>query len=189
MRHLLIFLTVLLMAAAVPAVSAQEEPEPDPGPNAASVLPDPTIFGTGWVQAEVISPDVVDRYYFEMSPDVFREGAAGIYVGPNGARAIVVNLLLTDNRVAIRTSWEDTSELLSGLGRRIDEDYERVRELEIRNPPEGCLGAKYMEGVEQNYRFPAGGTLCAADDDSLLSVFVFGEMDGKMGGGCLGRCD
>lgn len=180
MRKFIFALMCLIVVSGASGVVAQDE-EPDPGSTAASMLPEASLFGSGWTQAEVISPDIVDRYYFEMSPDVFREGAAGIYVGPNGSRAIVVNLLLTDNRVAIRISWEDAGEMLSGLGRRIDEDYERARELEVVAPPEGCLEAKRIEGVEQNFRFPAGGTLCAADDDSLLLVFIFGTVNDLTG--------
>jgi len=177
MRTLLFVLASLLVLISAPVVTAQDEEEPDPGANAASTLPEASLFGSGWTQSEVISPDIVARYYFEMSPDVFREGAVGVYVGPNGSRAIVANLLLTDNRVAVRTSWEAAGELLSGLGGRIDEDYERARALEVMDPPIGCLEAKRMEGVEQNYRLPAGGTLCAADDDSLLLVFIFGTVN------------
>src|SRR5262245_54494923 len=89
-----------------------QEPTPEPGPNAAKMLPDAKAFGDGWLLSQTVSPDLLARYSFEMSPDVFREGAAGIYVGPQGSRIVIISMLITENRVAIRKSWEDATELL-----------------------------------------------------------------------------
>jgi hypothetical protein len=162
-------------------VAASQEEEPEPGTNAAADLPDATVFGTGWVQDEVISPDAIEQYGFAMSPDVFREGAAGIYLGPEGSRALVVRFLLTDNRVAIRTSWDDAGELLESLTLFVSTDYERDQQLETLPPPEGCLEARRVEGSERVFRLPAGATLCAADDDSLFMVIIYGEVNGASG--------
>src|SRR5215218_3739289 len=98
-KVLLVLLLTLAMVAAAPA-SAQE-PTPEPGPDAAKMLPDAPAFGDGWLLDQTVNPDLLARYSFEMTPDVFREGAAGIYVGPNGSRIVVVSLLITENRVAI----------------------------------------------------------------------------------------
>jgi hypothetical protein len=94
----------LFFAVSSLSVAAQED-EPEPGPTASQELPAADMFGTGWVQSEVVSPDSLEQYGFTMSPDVFREGAAGIYLGPEGNRALVVRFLLTDKWVAIRQSW------------------------------------------------------------------------------------
>lgn len=155
--------------------------EPEPGTKAAADLPKATVFGDGWVQDEVISPDAIDRNSFTMSPDVFREGAAGIYLGPDGARALVVRFLLTDNRVAIRNSWEDAGELLRNMTLFLATDYERDQQLETLAPPDGCLEAKRVEGTERVFRLPAGATICAADDESLFMVVVYGPVNGATG--------
>lgn len=173
-RVLIVIVSALLLVD-VPFVLAQDDEEPDPGANAAAGLPAATVFGEGWTQAEIISPDSIERYGFTMSPDVFREGAAGIYLGPNGGRMLVVNLLVSDNRVAIRASWDDASDLLGSLTRPFETDYSRDQALETMAPPEGCLEAKRAEGRESVYRLPAGATLCAADDETLMLVVVYGS--------------
>ena len=80
-------LTVLLLAiAALPVLPAHaQEPTPEPGPQASRLLPDATALGEDWSRTEIVSPDLLARYSFEMTPDVFREGAAGIYVGQDGS--------------------------------------------------------------------------------------------------------
>ena len=103
----LVGLLVVLMLTVAPARA--QEPTPEPGPNAAMLLPEAGAFGDGWSLFETVNPDLLARYSFEMTPDVFREGAAGIYVGPNGSRIVIVSLLITQNRVAIRQSWEDAT--------------------------------------------------------------------------------
>jgi hypothetical protein len=180
MRHVLsTFMAAFLLLSAAPTYAQDEEPEA--GTNAAQDLPDAAVLGSEWVLAEVISPDSIERYGFTMSPDVFREGAAGIYLGPAGSRALIVRFLLTDNRVAIRRSWDDAGELLHTLGYSMSTDYSRDQELETMAPPDGCLEAKRVEGVEKVFRLPAGATLCAGDDDSLFLVVIYGEVNGLTG--------
>src|SRR5690606_14806564 len=118
---------------------------------------------------------------FTMSPDVFREGAAGIYLGPDGQRALVVRFLLTDNRVAIRQSWTDASDLMDSLSFYITTDYERDQQIKTMEAPTGCIEAVRIEGTERVFRLPVGGTLCAADDDSLFMVLIYGEVNGLSG--------
>lgn len=180
LRRSLVVLTALLLAAAAmpaappaPTVSAQEE-TPEPGPDAAASLPDPAVLGAGWSLADTVSPDIIARYNFTMSPDVFREGAAGTYLGPGGARVVIVTLLLTDNRVAIRKSWEDATALLDAIAYRVSTDYERNEQLEQMDPPAACVEAKRAEGVEQIYLVPFGATMCAIDPDVVVIVAVSG---------------
>jgi hypothetical protein len=167
-------LAALLLTLAVMPVAAQDE-TPEPGPAAAGFLPEASIFGDGWAQSQVVSPDILARYSFTMSPDVFREGAAGIYLGPGGSRAIVVTLLLTDNRVAIRKSWEDATDLLQSMSYSVSTDYERDGQLETMEPPTPCVEAKRVEGTEQHYLVPYGATMCAVDPDIVAIVAVSGD--------------
>lgn len=177
----MLLLMAIGMVASSASVAAQATEEPAPGATAASTLPSAKIFGDGWSQSDVISPDAIMQYDFKMSPDVFREGAAGIYAGPKGSRAIVVNLLLTSNRVAIRKSWEDASALMDAINRPVVSDYERDKALELMPSPQGCLEAKRAEGVENVFRFASGSTLCAASDDSVLLVTVYGPVNNQTG--------
>lgn len=181
MRTVLSCILTVLVAMTWSTAAVQDEPEPDPGATAATILLDASTFGNGWVLTEVISPDSIERYGFTMSPDVFSEGAAGIYVGPEGARVLIVNLLLTDSRVAIRRSWEDSIELMDAITWTLDTDYTRDQQLETMAPPEGCLESKRAEGKERTFRIPAGATLCAADDESVLLVLAFGTVNGQTG--------
>jgi len=181
MRTIVLFMLVGMLALGPVRTMAQTEDDPEPGTAAAAILPKASIFGKDWFQANVISPDVIQEYGFTMSPDVFKEGAAGIYLGPDGTRAIVVSFVLTDNRIAIRRSWEDASSLMDVINYPVSTDYERDQELEAVAAPEGCLEAKRVEGVEKTFQLPAGSTLCAIDDDSLVLAVVFGEVDGKVG--------
>ncbi len=177
-RVLLVVMSLALMSSQV--VFAQDE-TPEPGPGAASQLPAAALLGEGWSQYDVVSPDVLARYSFEMTPDVFSEGAAGLYAGPNGARVVLVNLVVTDSRVAIRASWEDATELLDGMTRGADYDFRRVDDLGAMAPPPSCVEAKRFEGVENTYLAPVGATMCAFGPNQIWIVYVSGTVGGEQG--------
>jgi hypothetical protein len=180
MNKVLGLLMSLVLLAGWSTVAAQEE-EPEPGANATTGLPDPSLLGEGWIVSEVISPDSIEQYGFTMTPDVFSEGAAAIYLGPEGSRVLVVNLLVSSNRTAIRAAWDDASELLQAVSRPINTDYTRDQELETMPPAEGCLESKRVEGRETFFRLPAGATLCAVDDERLLLAVAYGSVGGVIG--------
>lgn len=169
----------LLMLSSAPA-SAQD-PTPEPGPNAARMLPEASAFGEGWSLNETVSPDLLARYYFTMTPDVFREGAAGIYVGPSGSRIVMVSLLITENRVAIRQSWENATKLLDAVRGAAITDYQRDEALATMDPPGGCVEAKRIEGIENFALLAVGGTMCAIDPDVILIAVVFGGFADQTG--------
>ncbi len=178
-RPVLVFLLALAALPALPM--AAQDPTPEPGPEASKMLPDADDFGTGWSLTETVSPDILARYSFEMTPDVFREGAAGVYVGPDGSRVVVVSLLVTENRVAIRRSWEDATDLLDEVDSRLSTDYEREEALETMAPPDGCVEAKRVEGTEDFVLLPAAATMCAIDPDAILIAVVLGGVGGQTG--------
>jgi hypothetical protein len=178
-KVLLVLLLTLAMISAAPARA--QEPTPEPGPDAAKMLPDATGFGDGWLLNETVNPDLLARFSFEMTPDVFREGAAGIYVGPNGSRIVVVSLLITENRVAIRQSWEDATKLLDAVRTRTTTDFTHDQTLETMEAPNGCVEAKRIEGIENIALLPAGGTMCAIDPDVILIAVVLGDYADQSG--------
>lgn len=174
-----LLLSLLLLSGWSAAVAQEEEPEP--GANAATGLPDASSFGEGWILSEVVSPNVIEPYGFTMTPDVFSEGAAGIYLGPEGRRVLVVNLLVNRNEVAIRAAWHDASEMLQAATGSISTDDQRNQELETMPAAEGCLESMRVEGRETFFRLPAGATLCAVDDERLLLAVVYGAVGGETG--------
>jgi hypothetical protein len=145
------------------------------------MLPDVNAFGDGWSLNETVNPDLLARYSFEMTPDVFREGAAGIYVGPHGSRIVVISLLITENRVAIRQSWENATKLLDAVRTRSITDYQRDQVLETMDPPGECVEAKRIEGIENFTLLPVGGTMCAIDPDIILIAVVLGDLAEQTG--------
>jgi hypothetical protein len=161
--------------------AAAQDPTPEPGPNATKLLPEASALGAEWTLSETVSPDLLARYSFEMTPDVFREGAASIYLGPDGARIAVVSLLITENRVAIRQSWEDATQLLDNVRSDASTDYTRDEALETMDPPAGCVEAKRIEGIQDFVLLPLGGTMCAIDPDVILIAIVFGQFADQTG--------
>jgi hypothetical protein len=171
----------LLSGLMISQTALAQDVTPEPGTNAASQLPEASTIGSEWMMADPVSPDVLAPYSFEMSPDVFSEGAATTYLGPTGSRILIINLILTDNRVAVRKSWEDATGLLDYLNFGISEDYDRTRSLETMDPPVGCVEAKRMEGVQGGYLTPVGATMCAVDPDRIVLVFVDGTFNDLSG--------
>ncbi len=162
-------------------VALAQDPTPEPGPGAASELPPASVLGEGWTQYDVVSPDVLGGYSFEMTPDVFSEGAAGLYSGPDGARVVIVNLIVTNSRVAVRASWEDATELMERLTWGMESDYRRQEALDTMPPPSACVEAKRVEGLENAYLTPVGASMCAQDPDNVWIFLVSGTLNGATG--------
>lgn len=177
-----IILMLLIALAALPVVpGSAQDPTPEPGPEAARLLPEAVAFGDGWNLTQTVNPSILTPYSFEMTPDVFREGAAGIYTGPNGSRIIIVSLLITENRVAIRQSWEDATGIMDVASSGVSTDYERDQALETMEAPAGCAEAKRIEGTERFVLLPMGGTMCAVDPDGILVAIVSGDFGEQVG--------
>lgn len=177
-----LLMVLLLAVAALPILpTSAQDPTPEPGPEAAELLPEASALGDDWLLTQIVSPDLLARYSFEMTPDVFREGAAGVYVGQNGSRVVIVSLLITENRVAIRQSWEDATTLLNAVASGLSTDYERDAALETMAAPPECVEAKREEGTENFVLLSAGATMCAVDPDGIVIAVVFGDLDGQTG--------
>lgn len=177
----LIFAFLIALAALPVVQGSAQDPTPEPGPEAARLLPEAVAFGDGWELTQTVNPSILTPYSFEMTPDVFREGAAGISTGPNGSRIIIASLLITENRVAIRQSWEDATGLLNAASSGISTDYERDQALETMEAPAGCAEAKRIEGTERFVLLPMGGTMCAVDPDGILIAIISGNFDEQAG--------
>lgn len=178
----IIAILLLTLCLGVPVAVAQELGA-EPGVEAADPLPDGSMLGPEWERTGVVGPDVLIPYGFEMSPNVFRGGAAGIYMGPGGARAVIVNLEVTDSRVAIRSSWEAATDLLDQLTLSATPSFQRAEALERMAPPEPCVEARRFEGIEDAYHTPVGATMCAPDAGYVWIFLVSGSLNGVSGAG------
>ena len=177
MRILLVCCVILGAGlwATRPTAAAQETPVPEAGEESGRYLPDAEVFGEGWDRTKEIG--------LQVPSDIFREGAMASYGGARGARIVVIVLLSTDSRVAIRQGWEQATETFDQYRYALasDYDYEQAERLEALEPPAGCVEAKRAEGTDRQYSFVAGLTMCAVDPDVILLATASGELNDEMG--------
>ena len=134
-----VLLVLVLTLAPIWIATNAQETTPQPGGAATALLPDAAPLGPGWAIDTTVSPSVLRPRSFELSPDVFREGAARIYLGPVGGRIVIVTLLLTESRVAVRQGWEEASELLALIVDDASTDAGLTEQLATLPPPAGCV--------------------------------------------------
>ncbi|MFT4038509.1 MAG: hypothetical protein QM692_10040 [Thermomicrobiales bacterium] len=165
-------ITVLLLAGALIGASSGGQPgaaqdgTPAPGGLASSYLPGAESFGDGW---GTLPPSSMT----DLNTLIFQEGAAGYYVGPEGARAMVLVFLLTDARVTTRQAWDDVSSRFDTLRYRLTSDVNRDTELAAIPPPEGCEEVKRAEGSD-SFSLPNAITLCAGANNVIVLAMVSG---------------
>jgi len=160
-------------AVGLPARAAQETPEA--GPNASRFLPEAAVFGDGWERT--------DQAGIEIPSDIFREGSMAIYAGPSGSRIVVMALLATDSRVAVRQSWEEATKRFDEYRYSVasNADYELAQRLEGLEPTAGCVEAKRAEGSDRYFGFTSGLTMCAVDPDIIVTAVVSGTLGKDVG--------
>ena len=161
--------TAILVLLPLSSASAQDD-DIEAAAASSSYLPDVVEIGPEWVELR--------RYGLDLPTDIFREGAAAVYAGPDGARVIVLVYLTTDSRVAVRQSWEETTSTFDSL--RFDlasnYDYDQIERLDVMAPPDGCVEAKRAEGTDDKYGFLAGLTMCAIDPDTIVLAVASGTV-------------
>jgi hypothetical protein len=173
-----LLLAFAVFAAIAPAsmLAAQETPVPPSG-EAGQFLPGPSAFGDGWSQARSAALDV--------DTDVFRDGAVSSLTGPAGARLVLVVLLVTRDRVAVRRSWESALKIYDNYSGELEHLAGRDDELNSVPPPPGCVEAKRIDGTAKQLGIdtgiPMGITLCAADPDIVVIAVASGMVGGKTG--------
>ena len=177
---LLLLLLASLVASTVVTAIAQETPTPDPTSASVLLLPQASAFGPGWVMTSTMGVEQLN-WGMTMAPDVFRQGAAGIYGGPNGARVVVVTLLLTESRVAVRRGWESATQLFNSYSYQLNYDSNQVALWESLPTVDGCAEARRFEGSSRDFGFPTGLTLCAADPDLIVVAVASGLVNDRTG--------
>jgi hypothetical protein len=161
-----------LRAQDAPAASPIASPAASPGAvpgSAATYLPVAEALGPGWTLAATGVP--------EADPAVFLDTASALYLGPNGARAMVLVYRNLPGRVALQRSWEDVGEVFDSY--RFDiTGYatEREEELASQALPEGCIDARRVDGTDPLYGLPGAITQCAIDPDITAIVIVSGAV-------------
>jgi hypothetical protein len=173
--RVLLLLLVAMMATAIPA-RAQETPAP---PNSASArfLPDAADFGDGWSLSRTAA--------LEVDTDVFREGAVGSFVGPDGSRVVAAAMLVTQDRVAVRRSWEAAMSFYDNYSGELEHLSGRDDELDSEPSPPGCVEAKRIDGTARQLGIDTGitmgVTLCAAEPDLIFLAVASGSALGLSG--------
>ena len=150
---------------------AQDEP-PDPGATARAYLPASDGFGPGWKR---FPPTAVPN----LVAGTFREGAMASYGGPEGARVVLIALLVDESFV--RRGWEEATTLFENYQYNLAYDYERGEQLRNVPPPPGCAEAKRIDGPDYDDGYPTGITLCAADPDVILLAVASGAVSDESG--------
>lgn len=163
----LLFLA-LIVAFAAP-VAAQDDP---PNDDSAAFLPVAERFGNGWSSIRTAA--------LEVDADVFREGAVTVLAGPNGTRVLAAVMLVTQERVAVRQSWEAAIAIFDNYSGELEYISGRGDELNGEPPPAGCVEAKRIDGTARQLGIdtgiPMGVTLCAAEPDLIVLTVVSGSV-------------
>lgn len=175
-RWLTILLAVATVAFGSPFVTLAQE-APAASGAAGGYLLGPAAFGAGWSGARTAG--------LEVDTDVFRDGAVSTLVGPDGARVVLVALLVTEDRVAVRRSWEAAVAIYDNYAGELEHLDGRDDELDSEPPPAGCVEAKRIDGTARQLGIdtgiPMGVTLCAADADLIVLVVASGTVAGRSG--------
>lgn len=125
-------------------------------------------LGDGWVTRNTLGPgDDLDESVFE---DVQRRR----YGGPAGARATVTVWTLTDRPGSTLRGWTLVTDQLERTAFSFEGGYASLGELASLDPPDGCLDAQRMSGVDDT-GFSVSITLCATEA-AFISSYFSGEM-------------
>jgi hypothetical protein len=175
MKRLLSIAFLCVFIVMNPLPSFAQEDELVPAAASSSYLPDVDSFGADWVE--------VNRFGLEVPTDIFREGTSAVYAGPDGARVAVLVFLVTDDRIAIRQSWEEATDTYDSYRFNVatNYDFSQLERLEAIEPPPGCVEAKRAEGTDNYFGFLAGVTMCAIDPDVIILAATSGEVAGDSG--------
>jgi hypothetical protein len=160
--------------AASPATPTIDAASSNP---ARTFLLDAVSLGEGW--SSVVNEPL------DVTPEEFRAGAIGVLIGPAGARVLAVAMLVTDERVAVRRSWEEASDLYHKYSGELEYDSDRDEILDRLPLPAGCIEAKRIDGTARQLGLdtgiPMGLTLCAADPDVIVLTVVSGGLGSLSG--------
>lgn len=176
MKRLIVFAVAALVSTSLAATAvAQETPPAEAGPATGRYLPDASVFGQGWSQTDLGA--------LQVASDIFQEASYAVYGGPTGARVVVSAYLTTDTRAAVRQSWEEVTTIFDRARFNVatDYDYSQLERLEGLEPPAGCVEAKRFEGIDPDYAYTAGGTMCALDPDVIVVAIVSGAVEDQTG--------
>lgn len=169
-RVLIAVVFILMPALGTPVARAQDDAPPSTA--AARYLPTAEQIGAGWA--------VTRSAALEVDTDVFRDGAVAVLAGPDGARVVAAAMLVTQDRVAIRRSWEAAMALYDNYSGELAYLPGRDDELDTVPPPAGCVEAKRIDGTARQLGIdtgiPMGVTLCAADPDLILLAVASGPV-------------
>jgi plastocyanin len=163
---------LLLGGIGLARVALAQDEAPEPGAAASAYLSASDGFGPGWKR---FSPTAVPN----LVAGTFREGAMAAYGGPEGARVVLIALLVDEGFV--RRGWEEATTLFENYQYNLAYDYARGEQLRNVPPPPGCAEAKRIDGPDYDDGYLTGITLCAADPDVIVLAVASGAVNDESG--------
>jgi hypothetical protein len=170
MRSLAAALVAALIAGSgMGASSAQGQGAEDGSSRPWDYVPNDDALGDSWTRASDVGPAETDD-------DVFAGASFVVFLGEDGARALLLVAVAQPSRTAVQRSWEQAGEWFDFYRYQIEADYDREGELAAQPLPEGCVDARRVDGYDPVFVQPAGVTLCAVDPDVILIAVVYGPL-------------
>lgn len=140
---------------------------------ARSYFPDRAALGDGWFSRQSFTSTQ------DLDLTVFQTYALRRYGGPGGARAsLAVRPLVTEPGATLR-GWALISDAMDTWAWDYEGGYQSRRDLAGMDPPDGCLDAQRITGMDDT-GFPVAVTACVTDRVVLVAVFS-GELPQRQG--------
>ena len=157
------------------AAQASSVATPGVATDSGRYLPAAEAIGAGWVLVATGTP--------EADPAVFVDAASAVYVGPGGARVVVMVWTNLPGRAGLQRSWEAVGAISADLRFEVTgpKDGDREEELAALPLPEGCVDARRIDGPDPLYGLPGAITQCTVDPDVNVLAIVSGTIDGRSG--------
>ena len=153
----------------IPVVATAQQPP------AQDLFPTTEQLGEGWELQSAADIEPSDTSAIERLSEAS-------YLGPKGSRVYMLLAQVQDGPAAVRTSWELMGASFEALRLDFDANYSSERELEELPGVDGCADMRRMTGKDGIVsEMQVAVSLCAADPDVLLLVYVSGEVNGLTG--------
>lgn len=136
-------------------------------------FPDREQLGEGWLMRQSYTTTE------DLDTTVFQTFSKRRYGGPGGARAALDVRPLVDRPGAMLRGWAMMTDAFESWSFDYEGGYASRRDLATMPPPEGCLDAQRITGIDDN-GYPVAVTMCATED-VILVAFFSGEMPYKQG--------
>lgn len=175
MRVRAVLIVALLFSVSIVATVTASTPAADQSDKPAGFyIPSASDIGIGWKSGGSLGEIEEDSLYFT-------DSAGAVYVGPSGARTVILVYQVAESRIAVQRSWETVGETFDFFRRLHDLDSVRERELSGTPAPDVCVDSRRTEGFVQVYGMPVGVTMCAVGSNLIILTVAEGYIAGHSG--------